>query len=154
MSDSAKRIIVGIAGPYVTAIPEARCNGLIAYWQSGTWGEFRRAAPAEFVEEVDDRIRTAIDAGMEREWPGDQDVLDHSMVPGASDGDWPFPHQDMLDLVPEEIADRFGGVIATTLNGDLLAIMPEEIDAFVQAMTDAGFTCVRNDHAVSKACGM
>jgi hypothetical protein len=78
-------VLVGLAADCVTVIDPTECAGLIALRESTTWGEFRRSAPACFVEEVDTRFREARRNGVEVPRRRDADPLDFETIPGAGE---------------------------------------------------------------------
>jgi hypothetical protein len=106
------------------------------------------------VEEVDTRFREARRNGVEVPRRRDADPLDFETIPGAGEGDWPFVQQDMLQWLPAEVLFEFGEAVSTSLNGEMLYIASDRIDDFIRAMNRAGYQCIRDDDAVSRACGM
>lgn len=70
-----------------------------------------------------------------------------------SDGDWPFPAQDMFAFVPASIIEQLGYSETTVLNGEQVAIDGDRIAAFIAAMEEAGFRCTRDDDAIQAAWG-
>lgn len=154
MSDLQRtRIIVGTSFGVVTAIEESELQGLIALRSSTTWGEFRKRAPRYFVEQVYQRLPLGTDGVRRVRLPKHSDELDVSLLEGVADGDWPFPEQDMLLWLPDEVLRRFPETCETTLNGEMAAIDPEHVDAFIAALEEAGFECVRDDKAIGQARG-
>jgi hypothetical protein len=60
----------------------------------------------------------------------------------------------MLAWLPTEVLFEFGEAVSTTLNGEMLYIPSNQIDAFMRSLTRAGYRCIRDDDAISRACGM
>lgn len=86
--------------------------------------------------------------------PNDNDAFDRADIPGFCDGDWPdWPQQEMLNWVPQAIQKAYGQVIDSTLNGPFLTFRTEDEKAIVEAFTELGYRCRKDDCWVRQACG-
>ena len=86
--------------------------------------------------------------------PWNHDPLDPADVPGVKDLVWePFLQQEMLDWVPARIQQEFGRVEDTFTDGDFLAFGEADEAGLVAAFAEEGFTCVRDQALVDRACG-
>jgi hypothetical protein len=152
MENSPKeRIVIGVVlGAQVICIPESQFHGLRALYElqasGGTWGDLRASAPAFAEAEVDSRFEPS-------EIPPDDAAVEVAFIPGAAEGDWPWPAADMLYWLPPELARAHGGEVTTRLNGNYLHIEPAEIGALTAALEARGFECVRDDAGVTLASG-
>lgn len=146
-------IVLGVAAnALVICIPDARCRDLVEMYKidedGGTWGELRERAPKLVKEEIESRYSDQEDI------PADADPLNVLEIPGAEEGDWPWPAQDMLRWLPPDVAETFGTVMSTTLNGEFLHIEPARLADLVNALKSHGYECQRDDAAVSRASGL
>lgn len=68
--------------------------------------------------------------------------------------DCEFPglvQQEMLSWVPADIVRRFGQLGASAINGVLLGFRLDDTGHIVAALTAAGFTCMKDQHAIALA---
>jgi len=109
---------------------------------SKTWGEFRKALPADVLRQFE--IMNEFTDEADR--PADADAFDRDEVPSYGDGDWPtWINQSMLDELPPEIIAEFGEVQDSTLNGPFLQLNTS-IDVIARRLTSLGWTLEhRND---------
>src|SRR5438045_2977908 len=108
------RIVYGELGGELVFISQARAEELsavrLALDESKTWGELleRLAACSQeahqyIVEYLGDGNEIAAD-----------DLFDSDQIGAIGDGDWPpWPKQEMLSWVPDEIRERFGQIERT-----------------------------------------
>jgi|SRR6478736_302398 len=89
----------------------------------------------------------ATEAADESTEPADHEELDHTLLSG--DGDFPyFPDQLMLEFIPESVQERFGKVVETVHNGEMLELDPVHEHEIVAALRSHGFSCERNQALV------
>jgi hypothetical protein len=82
------------------------------------------------------------------------DLFDSGQIGAIGDGDWPpWPKQEMLAWVPEDIRERFGEVQLTTFNGECLSFTEDLAPMLVPAFEAKGFVVTRDDSAVASASG-
>jgi hypothetical protein len=80
----------------------------------------------------------------------DEAPFDSDQFPGASDGDWPLlPEMLMHAWFPDDLVERFGEVITTTLNGDYLTLDEKRCDELVAELRQRGYRCTRDDELMS-----
>ena len=100
---------------------------------SKTWGQFRKALPADALMEVEEMMS-------EEDACADTDPFDSDQLPGFSDGDWPtWICQSILDELPSEIIAEFGEVQDSTLNGPFLQLNAS-IDVIAPRLVSLGWT--------------
>jgi hypothetical protein len=104
-----------------------------------TWGEFRRLVPH--------RILTELAGFIGDQLPGADDALD---VPGYSDGDWPFPAQNQLEWMPNDVLE-LGNIVETTLNGETIEFPESREHEIVRRLQSHGWTVRRDDRLVRSA---
>ena len=107
-----------------------------------TWGEFRTQVSAERMREIveDD--------------PADDAPFAADEIPGFKDGDWPeWLHQEMLEWMPRDLITKFGTVEDSVLNGQFLSVPADAGEALARELERRGWSCLRDDHAVSLAAG-
>lgn len=132
-------------------IPEKRAKDLAevvdAWWNSSTWGEFRRRVEARGITE-----EFLYPFEYPEGFPGDNEPLtDHQKEAYTGDGDWPaWPAAEMLDWVPQEIADM-GERGVSMVSGAALFFDPEQEQILVAAFDRHGFRCRRDDDLVAAA---
>jgi hypothetical protein len=113
---------------------------------ASTWGELRAA--------MDKTVPLDPFGGDDRWWtdpdgPEDSDPFDVDSAPGYADGDYPgTPQVWMEGWVPEAVAEKFGEVQNTTLNGDYLYFRAQDVDAVADSLRKLGYTLERNDDLV------
>lgn len=112
-----------------------------------TWGEVRAILLPDEVEELYEQY----DFGDETPAPPpDSAAFNKSRIPLFGDGDWPrCPPYDMIYWFPLDVADEFGSVVDTTLNGPYLLIDQDVADAAAAGLTALGVRCVRDDALTS-----
>lgn len=146
-----------------------------------TWGEFRRMLPdgvyseiiktmiendrgfdefyVNWIEEHPDGTRAEACREYQKlpfheRLPEERDPFDSADIPGLCDGDWPdWPHQEMLNWVPTAIQQTYGQRGESRLNGPFLTFRPEDESAIVEAFSELGYQCRRDDRLVRRACG-
>jgi hypothetical protein len=106
-----------------------------------TWGEFRAQMSVRIREEVKDWYPA--DA-----LPDDNEPFDASWI---YDGDWPFPHQEQIALLPKDVL-ALGSIEATTFNGDRLDLPYAAEADIVQRLRDHGYGVERDDRLIRLAC--
>ena len=112
---------------------------------SETWGEFRTQVSTERIREIDELIEDV---------PADDAAFTADELPGFADGDWPeWLHQEMLGWMPQDLITRFGTVEDSVLNGRFLSIPDESGEAVAHELELRGWSCLRDDDAVSLAAG-
>jgi len=105
---------------------------------SETWGEFRRLMPeAEFHDLIYGRYEHLWDLEVV---PEDDEIFDCTIFPAVAQGDYPeWLQQRMQNLIPKDIAEKYGRSKATVFNGDYLSIDPEHENEIVDALRNKGF---------------
>jgi hypothetical protein len=144
------RIIYGELGGELVFIPQARANELIAVRlalaESKTWGELLdrlTACSAEAHQYIAEFDGYAAD-----------DPFDSGQIGAIGDGDWPpWPKQEMLAWVPDDIRERFGQIQRTILNGESLTFTEDQAPLLVAAFEAKGFIVTHDDGAVASASG-
>lgn len=152
MIEQVQTIVVGVVNDsQVVCVPAERFVGLATMHtvekEGGTWGDLRRKAPSFVQEEIEPRFWNPDSI------PGDNEPLDAMRVPGAEEGDWPWPAADMIDWLAKDIQQEFGTEISTTLNGEYLQIDPERLDDLVAALQSRGYNCRRDDTTMNVISG-
>lgn len=143
-----RTIVIGIVDETsIDCIPEEQFLGLAALRTCKTWGELRRAEPDFVRNEVEARYADPDSI------PGDDIRLDLYDIPGAADGDWPWPAADMLDWLPKDIQAEFGEERSITLNGNCLLIDAIRIEELTTALQSRGSAMRREDPLVSRIAG-
>lgn len=128
-----------------TRLVEDLCRLRNAISAASTWADFRARAPTRYVEEVQETLE---------EEPANDARFDASVIPGYGDGDWPeWLHQDALDWMPSDLIERYGSVEDSVLNGRMLEIDASVGDDVARELEGRGFSCARDDEAVSLATG-
>lgn len=145
-----------------------------------TWGELRKKLPEGvyadilnnmiedrgfesfylyWIEEHSEGTRNQAFAayqalGFSERLPNENDAFDSADIPGLCDGDWPdWPQQEMLNWIPQAIQKTYGRCVASTLNGPFLTFRTEDEKAIVEAFTELGYQCRKDDRFVRQACG-
>lgn len=106
-----------------------------------TWGDFRKQAPLRILDE----LRTLI--GVQQ--PSDDEPLE---IPGYGDGDWPFPHQEQLRLLPPQVV-AMGQFSDTIFNGERLDLPVSRAGEIAATLKSLGYDVERDDDLVKAACG-
>ena len=108
---------------------------------SETWGELRRK-----MAEIGEDISWWTD---EDDPPADDDAFTPDDAPGLADGYYPSTAPEvMLGWLPEELADKYGQVVATP-NGYYLQIDADKVDAVVQELRQSGYSVSRDDALIA-----
>ncbi|MDR7491965.1 MAG: hypothetical protein QN122_11015 [Armatimonadota bacterium] len=98
------------------------------------------------------RAYAALDPRQRRPLP--EDRFEATTIGSYTDGDWPaWPNQEMLGWVPRPIKERYGEVLDSVFNGPFLQFSVADEAALVEAFTQHGYLCVRDDELVGKASG-
>lgn len=107
----------------------------LAFHDAQTWGELKVAAPALYEDEL-------FRYGLEDSPPNDGEFLrrsqDRPLYPH-------FPSQLMLDLIPEDIQEKYGTVAETVSDGPILVLDPAHEQEIVEGLLKYGFTCKRDE---------
>jgi len=104
-----------------------------------TWGEFRSLMPRSEYSQI---IRAYDEQGEPR--PKSTDSFNAEGVAGWSDGDYPpWLQQEMDEIVPVDLLERFGARAMTCLNGDFYEIPPENARPMVRALKRLGYRVKR-----------
>lgn len=136
-------------GGLVFADPErARAVSRIdaALSESRTWEEFRAAMDPEEYERL---VSTMFDEeGLERPTP--ETPFRAEEVPGYCDGDYPpWLQQEMDDVLPWELIERFGQHEPTCINGWFVRFDPDDLPAITEMLAEMGIdVVVRHDLAL------
>lgn len=152
--------VVPYGEPRLVFLAEDRARELRDMWRAlraPTWGERRRLMPASEVKswwrENPDRLQAPDDAPCGENHCDDPDWPD-DLWASVCDGRYPgWPEQEMLELIPPEIASRFGAQEDSLHDGLFLEIPAATEGEMVQALEEAGFPCRRDDALVLEACG-
>jgi hypothetical protein len=116
--------------------------------KSQTWGEFRASCPPALLEEIEEILDE------NEELHEDDEEFCSGDVPGLSDGYWPaFPQREQLSWFPKDLADKYGNIVSTRHDGDMLQIVVENQEHIVRELVGRGYQCTRDDVLVTKACG-
>ena len=100
---------------------------------SKTWGQFRKALPADALMEVEEMMS-------EEDACADTDPFDSDQLPGFSDGDWPtWICQSMLHELPKEIIQEFGERQESAHNGEFLQLNAS-IEVIAPRLVSLGWT--------------
>ena len=152
-----KTFLIGVldasSGPAVIAVPLSRALDLArthyALQESGTWADFERLAPPEFAQDALNMWRD------ENETTQDPETSSAFEAPNAyHDGGWPgWLQQDMLEMFPANLQERFGEVTDSTLSGSFLHIDPKHADEVRSALETAGYTVEHDEQLVLAASG-
>ena len=139
-----KDLVYGDAVGNLVFMTRARAEDLAAMRSAKsaakTWGDFKRLAPASIVLEVNRMM-----AGDES---GDDDPV---AIPGYEDGDWPFPQQEQIQLLPDDVI-QLGDIGQTIYNGERLDFAAEREAEIVAKLEMHGFHVERDDKLVQAAC--
>jgi hypothetical protein len=141
-----RNLYYGLGPNGLVFVDEAEALELNAFGSAKTWGELRAEAP-RLHELALELLRDD-----EQEAPGsDGDPFDPTRIPAFSDGDFPdFPEQLMLTLIPHSVQQRFGRVVDTVHNGQMLVIDPAREDEVVAALHQEGFNCLKRQDLVAR----
>ncbi len=146
------RIFYGELGGELVFIPQARADELsavrLALDESKTWGELLErlgACSAEAHQFIAEHLG---------EDGAPEDPFDSAQIGAIADGDWPpWPKQEMLAWVPDDIRERFGQIQVTIFNGEALLFTEDQAPLLVAAFEAEGFMVTRDDDAVARASG-
>ena len=118
---------------------------------SGTWGEFKKAMPADDYEAIINELKNGWwpswhgappepDNLYEDDWPKSNEPFDSQAVPGVAYNTYPpWLQQEMLDFIPSDLIERFCESGATLLDGDFCNVPMDNLDDFCAALTELGF---------------
>jgi hypothetical protein len=164
MSDSSSpqnpdTLIYGVfQAEEVAFIPRRRALELALVWRAldsaQTWGDFKRIVPAHIYEEVVEALKeSSVISASDREPDADAPFY-RDDIPGHADGDWPpYPPQQMLDWVPQDIQTTYGKIVTTPFNGDYLYFPAGETAKVLAALAAYGYTFELNENLVKDASG-
>jgi hypothetical protein len=147
------RIVYGELGGHLVFIPQVRADELSAVrralGEAKTWGELLERLAACSVEAHEYISQYLGDDGAAAD-----DAFDPGQIGAIGDGDWPpWPKQEMLAWVPDDIRERFGQIELTTFNGEALVFTEDQAAALVSAFEAKGFIVTRDDVTVATASG-
>jgi len=133
-------------------VPLARAKELAAIQHalgvSPTWGELEKRLAACSEEAHKFIVELAEEYGAD---PGD--AFESGEIGTIADGNWPpWPKQEMLTWVPEEIRQQFGDFQVTS-NGETVTFYDDHEAQIVAALESAGFVVTRDDAAIANASG-
>ena len=153
LQPQGRRIIYGELGGELVFIPQARADELIAVrlalHESKTWGELLESLAACSAE-----AHQYIAEYVGEDGAAAEDPFDSGQIGAIGDGDWPpWPKQEMLAWVPDDIRARFGEIQRTRLSGDALVFTEDQAPVLVAAFEAKGFIVTRDDAAVASASG-
>ena len=147
------------------SVPDWALAYAIEALPSDNWTSFDSFLADNGAADADDATKDALlDEWLEDLAPGiERDPLDWEKFDAARDylvglmGEgttWPtWLKAAMLDWVPVDIAKQFGTTEHSALDGPYLRLDASDEHAIVQALTDAGHTCSRDDKLMGKATG-
>lgn len=101
-----------------------------------SWRAFRKQVPARIIREI---VRIYGKQADDEAWA----------LP--ADGDWPFPQQEQIDLLPKDVLE-LGVIESTVFNGDVLQLSPSKESEILKRLRAHGFTVTRDDRLVCAAC--
>jgi hypothetical protein len=152
-SQAAQVLLYGMCSGELVFIPKARAKELARIWRAlhtaTTWGEFRRLAGRAAYDDLVERL-----LDNEERRPRLADECDFNDVGPVIDCEFPgLVQQEMFSWVPGDIVTKFGQLGASALNGEMLGFDPGDEDRVVATFAAAGFTCVKDQHAIDLATG-
>ena len=101
-----------------------------------TWEQFRRLMPRQEYSKI---LRIAFEDNGESR-PRGQDPFSEDMLPGWSDGDYPpWLQQEMENVVPREVLERYGKLETTPLNGSYWMLPPEHLESICASLESMGW---------------
>jgi hypothetical protein len=147
------RLVYGELGGELVFIPQARADELsavrLALGESKTWGELLERLAACSAEAHEYITQYLGDDGAAADDPFNRD-----QIGAIGDGDWPpWPQQEMLGWVPDDIRERFGQIKVTIFNGEALVFTEDQAASLVADFEAKGFIVTRDDVAVAAASG-
>jgi len=147
------RIVYGELGGQLVFIPQARADELsavrLAVGESKTRGELLERLAACSAEAHEYITQYLGDDGRAAD-----DPFDPGQIGAIGDGDWaPWPKQEMLAWVPDDIRERFGQIELTIFNGEALVFTEDQAAPLVAAFEAEGFIVSRDDVTVATASG-
>jgi len=146
------RIVYGELGGQLVFIPQVRADELSAVrralGEAKTWGELLERLAACSAEAHEYITQHFGDDGSAN------DPFDPDQIGAIGDGDWPpWPKQEMLAWVPDDIRERFGQIELTIFNGEALVFTEDQEASLVAAFEAKGFIVTRDDVTVAMASG-
>lgn len=107
--------------------------------ESRTWGEFRAAMdPAEY-----ERVVSLMFEYEDGERPAPETPFRAEEIPGYSDGDSPpWLQQEMDDVLPWEVIERFAEHEPTCINGWYVRFDPDDLPAITEMLAEMGIDVV------------
>ena len=112
--------------------------------RASTWGEFRKLMPEDQYEEIVSSQYEYI--GEPELVPSDEYAFDSAIVPGYHDGDYPpWLQKDMESVLPDDIAEEYGTIVSTMLNGNYLSLPSEYEHQIVDSLKRQGYVVKRRD---------
>jgi hypothetical protein len=151
-SDGPRRLVYGHAKDHdclafadgETAVEEAEEIRAIA--ASRTWGEARRVAPSHTWNPAADEYA--------EEEHADDEPFDIGELSPVQDGDWPpMVTSRAMDLLPQDLQERFGEVQDTRLNADYLEIPLDREAELTAELRARGFDVTRDDDTINMLDG-
>jgi len=130
----------------VVFAPEARARFVSTIFEamssSDTWGDFRRAMPADEYEKL---MRESFD-DVEEVRPDDGDEFESLQLLGVGDGDYPpWLQAEMANIVSPRVLQQFGKYTVTTINGGYWHIPPENLEPACEALRALGYAVEDGD---------
>lgn len=124
--EGRRRLLLGL---YPGEVEVARIDQALSH--SRTWGEFRAAMePAEYERPVS---LTCDDE--ERERPAPETPFRAEELPGYCDGDYPpWLQQEVDDVLPWEVIERFAEHEPTCINGWYVRFDPDDLPAITEML--------------------
>jgi hypothetical protein len=149
LKSKRRPLVHGIFQDSLVFADREQATEIAAFWTAKTWGELRVSAPKLYR----DALRRWIDEGTQR--PKASEPLLHADVPGVQDGDFPqWLLQEMLRLLPEDVARRFAMHTFSFASGEALTISPAREAEALRAMRALGYRCVKDQKLISKAADL
>lgn len=171
MDESPQSWIYGSADlwgkPIFVMVPRDRAVVIATWWRvldAPTWGVARAIAGVELTGELyesagfegfeemyeeEGRDLTAAADRFQAEYgerlPADDEPFEREHIWGVSDGDFPTdPRTLHAELLPREVAGRFGLGYDTVLNGPYLELDPTRTGEIVAEMERLGHVCLED----------
>ncbi len=136
-------------------LPARRAHALVRLRESlanaRTWGELRALLDEELWAEVQER-RDVYD--VVRSGGRDDAEFDPRLLAGYAEGAWPrWPANEMIDLLPTDLVQRYGKLTDTLLDGPFLCLYAQCEEELVGDLVERGWECERDDQLVLEASG-